>query len=118
MPSRSFTRSLAAVAFATAAVLAGGLSAQDTKVQEDRPENYPDGPHRETTYYFCTACHGFKLVAQQGMTADQWHETLDWMQEKHALPVTQGKQRDELIEYLATAFPQRTKPGWKNPFAR
>ncbi len=118
MTSSSFARGLAAVALATAVVLAGGLSAQEAKLPEDKPENYPDAPHRETTFYFCTACHGFKLVAQQGMTSEQWHETLDWMQEKHALPVTQGKERDELIEYLATAFPQRQRSGWQNPFQK
>ena len=35
---------------------------------EEQPEQYPDGPNREETFYFCTACHGFKIVAQQGMS--------------------------------------------------
>jgi hypothetical protein len=40
------------------------------------------------------------------------------MEEKHGLPKTEGKDRDQLIAYLATAFPQKLKPGWKNPFLK
>jgi hypothetical protein len=86
--------------------------------EEDKPENYPAGPHRDDTFYFCTACHSFRIVAQQGMTTEQWHETLDWMEEKHGLPKTEGKERDDLVDYLATAFPQKQRPGWRNPFLK
>ena len=92
--------------------------AQSVKVQDDRPENYPDGPQRESTFYFCTACHSFKLVAQQGMTREQWDDTLSWMQQKHGLPSTDGKDRNNLLDYLSTAFPQRQKSGWQNPFSK
>ena len=31
-------------------------------------EDLPEGPGREETFYACTACHNFKLVAAQGLT--------------------------------------------------
>jgi hypothetical protein len=33
---------------------------------DETPEQFPAGPGREDTFYACTACHGFKIVAQQG----------------------------------------------------
>src|SRR5918999_3545332 len=40
--------------------------------REESPEEFPAGPGRDETFYACTACHGFRLVAQQGMTRAQW----------------------------------------------
>jgi hypothetical protein len=42
----------------------------------EEPEEYPDLPGREETFYFCVACHNFKLVAQQGMSRSRWDGTL------------------------------------------
>lgn len=110
------------VAIATLGIAAIAFTAADLRsasaAPEDKPENYPDGPHRADTFYFCTACHSFKLVAQQGLTRDQWHDTLDWMEEKHALPKTEGKDRHLLLDYLSVAFPQKQKSGWQNPFQK
>jgi hypothetical protein len=84
----------------------------------DQPELYPDGPHREETFYFCTACHDFKIVAAQGMSRARWNETLDFMVTRHNMPDVQGADRDRMLDYLASAFPERRQPGgWKNPFA-
>jgi hypothetical protein len=44
--------------------------------RDESPEQYPAGPGRDETFYACTACHGFMLVAQQGMSRRQWDETL------------------------------------------
>ena len=44
-------------------------SAQTTFTPRDEsPEEFPAGTGRDETFYACTACHGFRLVAQQGMT--------------------------------------------------
>jgi hypothetical protein len=95
-----------------------GQSSQQAKPQEEQPEHYPDGPHREDTFYFCTACHGFKLVAAQGMSRVRWDETLDLMVTRHNMPDVQGEERAKMLDYLERAFPERKEPGgWKNPFA-
>src|SRR4051812_40730168 len=39
---------------------------------EERPEDFPEGPGRDETFYACVACHNFKLVAAQGMGRQQW----------------------------------------------
>jgi len=33
---------------------------------DEKPKDLPDGPGREETFYACTACHNFKLVARKG----------------------------------------------------
>jgi hypothetical protein len=93
--------------------------AQERRVRppEEKPEQYPDGPNREDTFYFCTACHSFKIVAQQGMSRQRWDETLDFMVSRHKMVEVQGVEREKILDYLAVAFPERTAPGgWKNPF--
>jgi hypothetical protein len=85
---------------------------------EEKPEDYPAGPHREDTFYFCSACHGFKIVAQQGMSRERWDESLSWMTERHKMPKLEGKDRERMLDYLAAAFPERREPrGWRNPFS-
>jgi hypothetical protein len=116
-------RRLAAGACAlAAALLCLALPAPEStgqeKPQEERPEHFPDGPNREDTFYFCTACHGFKLVASQGMSRTRWNETIDFMVTRHNMPDVQGADREKILDYLATALPERKQPGgWKNPFA-
>ena len=81
------------------------------------PEQYPAGAHRDDTFYFCTACHGFKIVAQQGMSRERWNETFDIMVTRHKMVDVQGEQREQMLDYLTAAFPERRAPGgWKNPF--
>jgi hypothetical protein len=90
-----------------------------TKAAEEAPEQYPAGEHRDDTFYFCTACHGFKIVAQQGQTRERWSETIDIMTSRHGMVDVQGEQREQMLDYLSKAFPERRAPGgWKNPFER
>ena len=103
----------AATVLAAFVALAGTAAAADEK-----PEDFPAGPNREDTFYFCTACHGFKLVAQQGMSRERWDESLAWMTERHRMPKLEGKDLEKVLDYLATAFPERRQQGgWKNPFS-
>jgi hypothetical protein len=89
------------------------------KPVEEQPEQYPNGPNREDTFYFCTACHGFKIVAAQGMSRARWNETFDVMVTRHGMPDVQGTDREKMLDYLAGAFPERTeRRGWKSPFAQ
>jgi hypothetical protein len=84
---------------------------------DEKPEDFPAGPGRDDTFYSCTACHGFKLVAQQGQTRQQWDETLDWMTQKHNMPKPDDKLRNTMLDYLEATYPPRTRPGgWQNPF--
>jgi hypothetical protein len=92
---------------------------QSFEPREEMPEEYPDFPGREDTFYFCSACHAFKLVAQQGMSRHRWDATLDLMTERHGMPKVEGQERAALLDYLEKAFPEAAAPrGWQNPFLK
>jgi hypothetical protein len=87
--------------------------------RDETPEQFPNHPGREDAFYACTACHGFMLVAQQGMARWQWDETIELMIDKHSMPAPDDKDRKIMLDYLEQAFPARAPkgpPGWKNPF--
>ena len=86
---------------------------------DERPEDLPEGPGREETFYACTACHNFKLVAAQGLSRSQWDDSLAWMTKRHNMADIQGPDRDLILDYLARHYPPRETRGggWRNPFA-
>ena len=87
---------------------------------EETVENLPDGQGREETFYACTACHGLALITAQGMTARQWDDTIQFMIERHNMPPPDAKDRELIVQYLASRFPPRVPQGrpWQNPFLR
>jgi hypothetical protein len=96
----------------------GAAQSRRERPPQEEPEQYPDGPNREDTFYFCTPCHSFKIVAAQGMSRERWDETLTFMVTRHKMPEVQGEDREKMLDYLATAFPERRAPGgWRSPFA-
>jgi hypothetical protein len=87
---------------------------------EEKPEELPEGPGRDETFYACTACHNFKLVAAQGMTRAQWDDSLTWMTTRHNMADIQGADRQLILDYLEKHYPPRAPSragGWQNPFA-
>ena len=85
---------------------------------DEAPEDYPEGVGREETFYGCTACHGFKIVAQQGQSRRQWEDTLDFMTQKHNMPEIASDDRKLILDYLEATFPPKAPAarGWQNPF--
>lgn len=82
-------------------------------------ETLPAGPGREETFYGCTACHAFKLVASQGMTRQRWDETIQLMIDRHNMNEPTPSDRAAMLEYLEKHYPPRTPSGgWRNPFAQ
>lgn len=106
--------------FLSFALLISPVSAQDFTPREEAPEQFPAGPNRDETFYTCTACHNFKLVAAQGMNRRQWNESIDLMISRHGMPALDDKERTVVLNYLETAFPQRAPSGggWQNPFLK
>jgi len=88
---------------------------------EEDEAAYPDFPGRDYAFGFCRACHGFKIVAAQGMTREQWDGSLTWMTQRHNMPELEKADRDVILGYLEKAFPPKAapagRPGWNNPFA-
>jgi hypothetical protein len=100
-----------------ALILPAAAQPKRERAAEEAPEQYPAGPNRDDTFYFCTACHGFKIVAQQGMSRERWDDTFNVMVKRHGMVDVQGEQREQMLDYLTSAFPERRAPGgWKNPF--
>jgi len=87
--------------------------------RDESPQDFPDHPGRDQTFYTCTACHGFRLIAAQGQSRAQWEDTLDFMTRRHNMPVLEGANRKTVVDYLTVAFPPRTAPrGGQNPFLK
>ena len=109
---------VAAIAPAGAAEVRG--PAAEFAPRDERMEDLPDRPGREETFGFCSACHAYKLVSNQGMSRERWDETLAWMTERHNMPDVQGTDRAVILDYLAQVHPPKApaaRGGFKNPFA-
>jgi hypothetical protein len=113
---------LAGGLFLTLALLAlptSGANAQGATPfvpADENPEDFPAGAGRDDTFYTCTACHGFKLIAQQGMNRRQWEDSINLMVAKHNMPPPDAKTRETVLNYLEATFPPRAQRGWQNPF--
>ena len=87
---------------------------------DETPQDFPAGAGRDETFYTCTACHNFKLVAAQGMNRAQWDDSISLMVRKHNMPAPETKDREVLLNYLEAAYPPRApaRGGWQNPFSK
>ncbi len=116
-------RLIAASLVLAALSLTSGAFAQAPQFtpSDEKPEDFPAGAGRDDTFYACTACHGFKLVAAQGMTRRQWEDSLKWMTDKHGMPPLPAKEQKTVLDYLEATYPPRAAPGgrggWQNPFS-
>lgn len=107
------------LAVAGALSLAPAMAQTNFTPRDESPEEFVAGAGRDETFYACTACHGFKLVAQQGLTRAQWDDSINLMIRRHGMPPPDDKDRETILSYLETAYPPRTgKGGWVNPFAK
>jgi mono/diheme cytochrome c family protein len=95
--------------------------AQSTFTPSDEsPEEFPAGAGRDETFYACTACHNFKLVAAQGLSRAGWDDSINLMIRRHNMPPLDDKDRAVVLDYLAAAYPPRAPAGrgWQNPFLK
>jgi len=110
-----------AMAFAALLWMAPAIAQTAFTPRDESPEEFSPGPGRDETFYACTACHGFRLVAQQGMTRAQWEDSINLMTRRHNMPPLDGKDRETVLNYLEAAYPPRApagRGGWVNPFAK
>ena len=111
---RPLATAVAALLWMTAAIAQTAFTPRD-----ENPEDFAAGTGRDETFYACTACHGFRLVAQQGMTRAQWEESLALMTRRHNMPPLDDKDRAVVLNYLEAAYPPRAPArGWQNPFSK
>jgi mono/diheme cytochrome c family protein len=113
---RRFVLTLVASLAATAALAQATFTPRD-----ESPEEFAAGAGRDETFYACTACHNFKLVAAQGMSRAQWDDAINLMVGKHNMPKPDDKDRAVMLGYLEAAYPPRapaSRGGWQNPFSK
>ena len=93
-------------AFAFVGMAVTTVTANTDTVEEEEPEfgvlTVADGV--ETTYYTCSGCHSERIIAQQGMTRDNWDELLDWMIEDQGMGEPDDEDRNEILNYLAAYY--------------
>ena len=82
----------------------------------DEPEDLPEGEGREDTFYLCSSCHSFQVVARQGMSPGMWADTINLMIERHGMYEPDEEERQLILDYLTEAFPPPERRGWQNPF--
>jgi hypothetical protein len=121
---KAVVKRLAAASFVLAAVMLvssdSGAQAPQFVPRDENPEDFPAGAGRDDTFYACTACHGFKLIAQQGMSRRQWEDSISFMVTRHNMPPLPEKELKVVLDYLEATFPPRAPAagrGWQNPFA-
>ncbi|MDX1737028.1 MAG: hypothetical protein R3261_02260 [Alphaproteobacteria bacterium] len=54
----------------------------------------------EETYGYCAACHSEKIVAQQGLTRQDWAELFVWMVEEQDMPEIEEPELSLILNYL------------------
>jgi hypothetical protein len=84
------------VAFAT--------SGTPALAEEDEFGGSPRAPGVEITYYACSACHSFKLVAQQGLSKESWREVLVWMVEEQEMEPMEPSDFLVTLNYLTKFY--------------
>ena len=112
---------LARLAMAGMLLIAPAMAQTTFTPREESPEEFAAGAGRDETFYACTACHGFRLVAQQGLTRVQWEDSINLMIRRHNMPPLDDKDRATVLGYLEAAYPPRPPAGrgnWQNPFAK
>ena len=121
----AWRRSVLATVLATCVIASTATAQLHTQKQfvprDESPEEFPDGPGRDETFYLCTACHNFKLVAAQGLNRRQWDESFQLMIDKHGMANIEGDDRKLVLDYLEKTYPPGTPAsggGWKNPFLK
>ena len=110
-----FAIAIAGLLFVTPAV------AQTFTPRDESPEDLPAGAGRDETFYACTACHGFKLIAQQGLSRAGWEDSINLMIRRHNMPPLDDKDRAVVLGYLEATYPPRapaSRGGWQNPFSK
>ncbi|MEM8693320.1 MAG: cytochrome c family protein [Pseudomonadota bacterium] len=86
---------------------------------ETAAEDYEFGvlhnaPGVEATYYACIACHSEMIVAQQGLTRDEWEEMFEWMVEEQGMSELEEPERTEILDYLSTHY-NTDRPNFPRP---
>ncbi|WP_085902485.1 hypothetical protein [Kiloniella majae] len=95
----------AAKAFLLASTLfAFGSPSLGQDADEDEFEGLVAGPGQEEVLIYCSACHSTRIVQQQGLSRDEWAETLEWMVEDQGMSEIEEPDLTLILDYLAKNY--------------
>jgi hypothetical protein len=90
-----------------AAIMAAAfLTAAPASAQEaEDMDSLPAAEARETVFYACTACHGTRIIRQQGLTRERWEQTIEALSgfQGGEPGLRDGWRRDRLREGVAAS---------------
>ncbi|MEM9044207.1 MAG: cytochrome c family protein [Pseudomonadota bacterium] len=94
-------------------------AAEAASLSTDAEEEYEFGvlfnaPGVEATYYACVACHSEMIVAQQGLSRDEWEELFEWMVEEQGMDEIEEPELTEILDYLAAHY-NEDRPNFPRP---
>ncbi len=87
--------------YVTSSLATGDTTASEVEVDELAQWGLPLDGGREEVEIYCSACHSLRLVAQQGMTKDDWDELFDWMIEEQEMEEIPADDRKLVLNYLS-----------------
>lgn len=96
--------------FATAFVLTACLTttfAQTPQTPSDEHPKLPAGEGRDVMIRVCSQCHEPENVVDQQLTEKEWRDLVEDMASRGAS--ASDEEIDQIVKYLATAFPPETK---------
>ena len=102
---------LASLAIAGLLLTAPAIAQTTFTPRDESPEEFAAGTGRDETFYACTACHNFKLVAAQGLSRAGWEDSINLMIRRHNMPPLDGKDREVVLNYLEAAYPPHAPTG-------
>ena len=56
------------------------------------------------THTYCTVCHSERIIAQQGLTREDWLEVLEYMVEEHGMNPIHAPDLDLVVDYLSAHY--------------
>ncbi len=91
----------AAGSYVTSSLATSDTTSSEVEIDELAQLGLPLDGGREEVEIYCSACHSLRLVAQQGMTKDDWDELFDWMIEEQEMEEIPADDRKLALDYLA-----------------
>jgi cytochrome c len=61
-------------------------------------------PGVEETFNYCTACHSERIVAQQGLTREDWARLMVWMVEEQEMDEIEESDLAIILDYLGSHY--------------
>jgi len=63
-----------------------------------------EGQGAAETYSVCIACHSEKIIAQQGLSQEDWDELLEWMVDEQGMADLPEPLRGDILAYLTANY--------------